>query len=95
MIKSCERKGNVLIYNYIYRVYINNIIILYSTLGFERSIKMDRKEVLLRACYDLLMRQVESGYVLNLLDEIIHYDDTDVDGTCLLEDIRYELELEG
>ena len=55
---------------------------------------MDRKEVLLRACYDLLMRQVESGYVLNLLDEIIHYDDTDVDGNCLLEDLRYELGLE-
>ena len=32
---------------------------------------MDRKEVLLRACYDLLMKQVESGYVLNLLDEIV------------------------
>ena len=55
---------------------------------------MDRKEVLLRACYELLMRQVESGYVLNLLDEIVHYDDTDVDGNCLLEDIRYELGLE-
>ena len=55
---------------------------------------MDRKEVLLRACYDLLMKQVVSGYVLNLLDEIIHYDDTDVDGNCLLEDIRDELELE-
>ena len=55
---------------------------------------MDRKEVLLRACYDLLMRQVKSVYVLNLLDEIVHYDDTDVDGNCLLEDIRDELELE-
>ena len=55
---------------------------------------MDRKEVLLRACYDLLMKQVESRYVLNLLDETIHYDDTNVDGNCLLEDIRDELELE-
>lgn len=55
---------------------------------------MDRKEVLLRACYDLLMKQVVSGYVLNLLDEIIHYDDTDVDVGCLLEDIRDELGLE-
>ena len=55
---------------------------------------MDRKEVLLRACYDLLMRQVESGYVLNLLDEIVHYDDTDVDGNCLLEGIHDELELD-
>ena len=55
---------------------------------------MDRKEVLLRACYDLLMKQVESGYVLNLLNETIHYDDIDVDGNCLLEDIRDELELE-
>ena len=35
---------------------------------------MDRKEVLLRACYNLLMRQVESGYVLNLLDEIVQLD---------------------
>ena len=55
---------------------------------------MDRKEVLLRACYDLLMKQAESGYVLNLLDEIVHYDDTDADGNCLLEDICDELELE-
>lgn len=31
---------------------------------------MDRKEVLLRACYDLLMKQVESGYALNLLEDI-------------------------
>lgn len=55
---------------------------------------MDRKEVLLKACYDLLMIQAESGYVLNLLDETVHYDDTDVDGNCLLEDIRNELGLE-
>lgn len=55
---------------------------------------MNRKEVLLKACYDLLMKQIESGYVLNLLDEIIYYDDTEVDGNCLLEDIKDELGLE-
>ena len=26
LCKSCERKGDVLIYNYIYRVYINNML---------------------------------------------------------------------
>ena len=55
---------------------------------------MDRKEVLLRAAYDLLMRQHESREVLNLLGEMSHYDGADCDGYCLLDDIAIELDIE-
>lgn len=55
---------------------------------------MDRKIVLLKACRDLLKKQVESHYILDLLSESVFYDDADCDGTCLLEDIEAELELE-
>ena len=52
---------------------------------------MNRKDILLRACFDLLQKQVESPYVLNLLDETVHYDDSDCDGHCLMDDIAEEL----
>lgn len=52
---------------------------------------MDRKEILLRACYDLLKKQTESVYVLNLLEETVHYDDSDCDGSVLMDDIAEEL----
>lgn len=55
---------------------------------------MDRKEVLLRACYDLLKKQTESAYVLNLLDETVYYDDCDCDGGTLMDDIAEELGLD-
>lgn len=51
----------------------------------------DRKITLLKACRDLLKKQQESGYVLDLLSETVFYDDADCDGTCLLEDIEMEL----
>ena len=56
---------------------------------------MDRKEILLKAAYDLLDKQNESGYVLNLLDEPVFYDGVHCDGNCLMEDIKIELNLEG
>ena len=52
----------------------------------------DRKITLLKACRDLLMKQKEAHYVLNLLSETVFYDDADCDGGCLLEDIEVELE---
>lgn len=55
---------------------------------------MDRKEVLLRACYELFQKQIESPYVLNLLEETVHYDDYDCDGYCLMDDIAEELGIE-
>ena len=52
------------------------------------------REELLRACYDLLNKQVESPYVLNLLDELVPCGDTECDGTCIMEDIAWELNIE-
>lgn len=54
----------------------------------------DRKDVLLKAAFDLLRKQDRSRYVLNLLRETAHYDDTDCDGYCLMQDIADELDLE-
>jgi hypothetical protein len=48
----------------------------------------DRSITLLKACRELLNKQNESIYVLNLLEETVYYDDTDCDGSCLLEDIE-------
>lgn len=53
----------------------------------------DRKITLLKACRDLLKKQEESSYVLNLLDETVFYDEADCDGNCLLNDIETELEM--
>jgi hypothetical protein len=54
----------------------------------------DRKITLLKACRDLLKKQNDSPYVLNLLSETVFYDEADCDGNCLLDDIEIELELE-
>ena len=43
---------------------------------------------MLKACRELLNKQNESCYVLNLLSETVYYDDADCDGNCLLEDIE-------
>ena len=51
----------------------------------------DRKVTLLKACSALLRKQKDSVYVLNLLDEIVYYDEADCDGSCLLDDIEIEL----
>jgi hypothetical protein len=51
----------------------------------------DRKAVLLKACLDLLKKQDESSYVLDLRQETVFYDGTDCDGYCLMEDIECEL----
>ncbi|APH22439.1 hypothetical protein [Clostridium botulinum] len=51
----------------------------------------DRKIILLKACRDLLKKQENSSYVLDLLEETVFYDDADCDGYCLIEDIEMEL----
>ena len=50
-----------------------------------------RKDVLLRAAYDLLVQCYESRYVLNAPSVTVHYDDAECDGTCLMNDIADEL----
>lgn len=47
----------------------------------------ERKTYLLKACFNLLYKQLESPYVLNLLAETVNYDETECDGSCLMEDI--------
>lgn len=54
----------------------------------------DRKEVLLRAAYDLLKRSTQDHYVREATSIMIHYDDANCDGYCLMEDIAAELEFE-
>ena len=54
----------------------------------EREAK-ERAEILLKAVHDLLQKQEESHYVLNILAETIFYDEAECDGSCLKEDIEY------
>lgn len=53
----------------------------------------NRKEVLLKACLELLQKQENSNYVLNLLEETVFYDEVDCDGCCLIDDIKAELNI--
>jgi hypothetical protein len=55
---------------------------------------MDRKDILLRAAYDLLKRSTEPGYVQDATEILVRYDDADCDGHCLMEDIAIELDIE-
>ena len=48
----------------------------------------DRSVILLRACRDLLAKQANSGYTLDLLSQTVFYDEADCDGYCLLTDIE-------
>lgn len=57
-----------------------------SALEFEL-----RARELLKAAVDLLGKQKESNYVLNLLEETVYYDDAECDGYCLMEDICHLL----
>lgn len=56
--------------------------------------KQDRKDVLLKATYDILKKCEESYYVLNALEVTANYDGTECDGYCLMEDIALELGIE-
>lgn len=47
---------------------------------------MDRRTELLQAAYDLLKNSQAAQHT------IVHYDEADCDGVCLMEDIRIELE---
>lgn len=53
----------------------------------------DRKTTLLKACRDLLNKQRNSYYTLDLLSETVFYDEAECDGYCLIEDIETELSM--
>ena len=50
--------------------------------------ELKRARILLDATHNLLEKQMESGYVLNLLSETVFYDGAECDGHCLMEDIE-------
>lgn len=52
----------------------------------------DRAKVLIKAAHDLLQKQRDSYYVLDLLSETVFYDDADCDGYCLWEETGEWLE---
>lgn len=53
-----------------------------------------RAKILLKAAYDLLHKQTESFYVLNLLTETAVWDGVECDGYCLMEEIAELLDIE-
>ena len=62
---------------------------------FEGNEYGDRAMVLLKACFSLLNKQKESRFVLNILEQIVAYDESDCDGYCLMEDIEDYLREKG
>ena len=62
---------------------------------FEGNEYGDRAMVLLKACFSLLNKQKESRFVLNILEQIVVYDESDCDGYCLMEEIEDYLREKG
>jgi hypothetical protein len=52
----------------------------------------DRAITLLKATYDILTKQNESPYVLNVLEQTSIWDGVECDGYCLMEDIETYLD---
>lgn len=50
--------------------------------------RLKRAFYLLRPMKELLQKQANSSIVLDICCEIVHYDDADCDGYCLLDDIN-------
>jgi len=55
---------------------------------------MDRKDILLRAAYDIIKRSTMNRFVEETGSIMAHYDDADCDGLCLMDDIAHELDLD-
>ena len=55
----------------------------------------NRKDVLLRAAFDMLRRSIDSPYIIETCEIETHYDGADCDGFCLMEDIAAELGIEN
>ncbi len=54
----------------------------------------ERAKTLLKAAYDLLHKQTETPYVLDMLTETAIWDDAECDGYCLMEEIAELLGIE-
>lgn len=59
------------------------------------SATVDRKDILLRAAFDLLRRSMSAGYVMEASDIHVHYDEADCDGYCLCDDIASEIGIDS
>ena len=59
----------------------------------ELKAQLERAKVYLKATSNLLQKQNESHYVLNLLETTVFYDEADCDGYCLKNDIDTFLEM--
>lgn len=53
----------------------------------------NRKDILLRAAYDILKKCDESCFVISPMEICVFYDDADCDGSCLMEDIAENLNI--
>jgi len=53
-----------------------------------------RKDILLKAAYDMLKKCDESPFVISPMETTVHYDEADCDGNCLMEDIANELNID-
>lgn len=65
-----------------------NLMQILTNINIFIPADVERGITLLKATRELLNKQNESCYVLNLLDETVYYDDCDCDGNCLLDDIE-------
>ena len=54
----------------------------------------NRKDVLLKAAYDMLFKCNQSPYVISPMETTVFYDEADCDGHCLMEDISWELQID-
>ena len=64
---------------------------LKEALLVEANIKIERKDVLLKATSDILKKNDDSYYVTNFSEMTAFYDGTECDGYCLWEDIKDNL----
>lgn len=54
----------------------------------------NRKDVLLRAAYDILKKCRDTPYVQDALTTVAFWDEAECDGHCLMTDIAIELDIE-
>ena len=57
--------------------------------------KQTRKDVLLKAAFDMLKKQHDAHYVISSMETTVFYDGVDCDGFCLMNDIADELGMEA
>ena len=73
----------------------DKILTLIKEAGWKSPDKCsERKDVLLKATYDLLKKCDNSPFVVDVFSEIVFYDEADCDGYCLMEDIKNELRID-